>query len=62
MGHILMDGMTTLWLDGRTDVLGRLLHKAFKNLLCDGEWGENPVLGRFMVGKSTFVFPISRTL
>ena len=33
MGHILMDGMTTLWLDGHTDVLGRLLHKAFKNLL-----------------------------
>ncbi|RVX15851.1 Tetratricopeptide repeat protein SKI3 [Vitis vinifera] len=27
MGHILMDGMPTWWLDGHTDVLGRLLLK-----------------------------------
>ena len=27
MGHILMDGTPTWWLDGHTDVLGRLLFK-----------------------------------
>ena len=38
MGHILVDGMSTFWLDGHTDVLGRLLHKSFPiHLLCDGE-------------------------
>ena len=26
-----MDEMPTLWLDGYTDVLGRLSHKSFKN-------------------------------
>ena len=32
MGHILMDGMLALWLDGNINVLGRLLHKSFKVL------------------------------
>ena len=52
-----MDGMSALWLDGHTDVLERLLHKSFKNLPHtfamvggSGVWGENHVLGRFMVG------------
>ena len=27
--HILMDEMSTWWLDGHKDVLGRLLHKFF---------------------------------
>ena len=30
MQHILMDGITTFWLDGYIDVLWRLLHKFFK--------------------------------
>ena len=61
-----MDGMPTFWLNGHTNVLGRLLHKYFRILptypLCGWEWGENPFLRRFMVGKSTFVFPIFRTI
>ena len=32
MRHILMDGTQPLWLDGHTNVLGRLLHKSFKLL------------------------------
>ena len=32
MGHILMDEMPTLWLDGNIDVLRRLLHNPFKIL------------------------------
>ena len=32
MGHILMDEMSTFWLHGHTDVLGRLLHKSFRIL------------------------------
>ncbi|RVW39478.1 DNA damage-binding protein 1a [Vitis vinifera] len=31
MGHILMDGTLTWWLDGHTDVLGRLLLKFFQD-------------------------------
>ena len=30
--HILMDGMSTFWLDGHRNVFGRLLHKSFRNL------------------------------
>ena len=30
--HILMDGMSTFWLDGNRNVFGRLLHKSFRNL------------------------------
>ena len=32
MGHILIDGTPTWWLDGHTNVLGRLLHKSFRIL------------------------------
>ena len=30
MGHILMDGISTCWLDGHIDVPGRLLNKFFR--------------------------------
>ncbi|RVW17381.1 LINE-1 retrotransposable element ORF2 protein [Vitis vinifera] len=57
MGHILMDGTPTWWLDGLTDVLGRLLLKFSRSSpFCPpsgGQWGENSVLGRFWWGNQT---------
>ncbi|RVW97046.1 hypothetical protein CK203_032332 [Vitis vinifera] len=43
MGHILMDGMPTWWLDGHTDVLGRLLLKVIsvKNLTVSNALGNS---------------------
>ena len=60
--HILMDEMSTWWLDGHTDVLGRLLYKFFLGFLpiyqsCGGEWVENPFLGRSFVTTFVFTFP-----
>ena len=61
MTHILMDGTPTFWLDGHMDVLRRLLYKSFKFLShTSALWwgmGENPILGRLMVEKSTFFSP-----
>ena len=49
-----MDKMPIWWLDGITDVHGKLLLKVFIYSLnlpsCGGEHGENSFLGRFMVG------------
>ena len=51
MGHILMDGMPTWWLDGHTDVLGRLLLKFFP-LLFAWWWamGREFVFGKIFGG------------
>ena len=49
-----MDGTPTWWLDGHTDVLEGYC-SSFPGFLpfclpSGGEWGENPFLGRFLVG------------
>ena len=54
MGYILMDGTPTWWLDGHTDVLEGYC-SSFPGFLpfclpSGGEWGENPFLGRSLVG------------
>ena len=54
MGHIHMDEMSIWWLDGLTDILGKLelkvLYVLSIYLSCKAEWGENSILGRFMMG------------
>ncbi|RVW37832.1 hypothetical protein CK203_087876 [Vitis vinifera] len=51
------DGTPTWWLDGLTDVLGRLLLKFSRVLpFCSpsgGQWGENSVLGNLWWGNQT---------
>ena len=54
MGHILKDKMPTWWLDGRTDVFGRPLHKFFRIslhiLVLWWGMGREPVFGKIFDG------------
>ena len=55
MGHILMDGTATWWLDGHIGVLGRLLLKFSRNPLLSAWWwgmGREFVFGKIFGGVS----------